>query len=268
MTDSHPSYAVPSRHRHRPWPQCPQCCGIALDMGSARTRVWIAGRGVVVDVPTVTVPGTGAVHPVQRGTIVDTPGCARMLRRLLADRVPGPAQPVIIVTSPVLDGLAYRTRARAALEVLRPRTVLTVPGARSIAQAAGADLARPLLVVDLGAQVTEAVLLSDGAVTDARRTALGTGDLDAATTPGHLAEAVAGMLTAMLGHDRTGLTAEALDSGVLLAGGGALRPDITGELGARLPASLRVVPAPHTAAVRGAARLLQAAHTHPAASGG
>ncbi|MFF0203822.1 hypothetical protein [Streptomyces sp. NPDC005017] len=73
---------------------------------------------------------------------------------------------------------------------------------------------------------------------------------------------------ARLGQDRSGLTAEALDRGVLLAGGGALRPDVTGQPGARLPASLRVVPAPHTAAVRGAARLLQAAHTRPAASGG
>ncbi len=50
---------------------CRRCCGVALDMGSARTRAWIAGQGVVVDVPTVASPGTGAVHPIQRGTIVD-----------------------------------------------------------------------------------------------------------------------------------------------------------------------------------------------------
>ncbi|WP_030745741.1 rod shape-determining protein [Streptomyces sp. NRRL S-31] len=264
MTDARHPYAVPSRHR--PWPLCRHCCGIALDMGSARTRVWIAGRGVVVDVPTVTIPGTGAVHPIQRGTIIDTPGCARMLRRLLADRLPRLVRPMVIVTAPVLDGLAYRTQARAAVDVLRPRSVLTVPSARGIALAAGADLSRPLLVVDVGAHLTEVVLLSDGAVTDARRTALGTSDLDDTTTPGQIAEAVARMLTAMLHQDHTSLTADALRRDILLAGGGALRPDIRHRLATRLPTTLRTVPAPHTAAVRGAVRLLQAAHTHPSAS--
>ncbi|CAM5735755.1 hypothetical protein STAFG_8144 [Streptomyces afghaniensis 772] len=72
--------------RHRPWPLCRHCCGIALDMGSARTRAWTAGSGVVVDVPTVPFPGTGAAYPVQRGAIMDTLGCARMLQRPLGRR--------------------------------------------------------------------------------------------------------------------------------------------------------------------------------------
>lgn len=36
--------------RHRPWPLCRQCSGVALDMGSARTRAWVAGRGMILDV--------------------------------------------------------------------------------------------------------------------------------------------------------------------------------------------------------------------------
>lgn len=260
---AHPNTAAP----HRPWPMCRRCCGIALDMGSARTRAWIAGKGVVVDVPTVTFPGTGAVYPVQRGTIIDAPGCARMLQRLLAERVPRFTRPMVIVAAPVLDGVAYRTQARTALDVLRPRSVLTVPSARAVAVAAGADLSRPLMVVDIGAHFTEVVLLCDGAITDARRTALGTGDLDETTTPEQIAETVATMLTAMLRQDRTTLTIDALHRGILLAGGGALRPEITHHLVGRLHTQLRVVQAPHTAAVRGAAKLLQAAHTHPSASG-
>lgn len=74
------------------------------------------------------------------------------------------------------------------------------------------------------------------------------------------------MLTAIRRHDRTSVTAGALRRGGLLAGGGALRPEITYPLTARPKAPLRIVPAPHTAAVRGAARFLQAAHTHPSAS--
>ncbi|MFF6916316.1 hypothetical protein [Streptomyces sp. NPDC012466] len=252
--------------RHRPWPLCRRCCGIALDMGSARTRVWLAGKGTVVDVPTVTFPGTGAVHPVQRGTIIDPPGCSRMLQRLLGHRVPRSTRPMVIVTTPVLDGVAYRTRARAAVEVLRPRSVLTVPSARSIALAADEDMSRPVIVVDIGAHLTEAVLLCDGAVTDAHRTAVGTVDLDETTTPRQLVEAVVSMLDAIRRHDRTPVATGALRRGILLAGGGALRPDITHPLTARLKAPPRIVPAPHTAAVRGAARFLQAAHTHPSAS--
>ncbi|TQJ92402.1 rod shape-determining protein [Streptomyces sp. SLBN-31] len=256
---SHPHTAAP----HRPWPVCRGCCGIALDMGSARTRAWLAGRGVVVDVPTVTFAGTGALYPVQRGTIVDTPGCARMLQRLLADRLPRATRPMVVLTAPVLDGVAYRTEARTAVDVLRPRCVLTVPSARAIAVAAGADLSRPLMVVDIGAHLTEVVLLDDGAVADARRTALGTEDLGASATPERIAEAVASMLTSMLHQDRTSLTVDALHRRILLAGGGALRPEITHHLTGRLHEPPRVVPAPHTAAVRGAAELLQTAHTHP-----
>ncbi|MFD7409627.1 rod shape-determining protein [Streptomyces sp. NPDC059866] len=231
-------------------------------MGSARTRVWIAGRGLIADVPTVAFPGTGAVYPIQRGTIIDTPGCARMLERLLGHRLPRIIRPLVVVTSPVLGGVAYRSAARTAVQALRPRSVLTVPSARAVAQAAGADLSRPLLVIDIGAHLTEVVLLSDGAVVDARRTALGTSDLTA-TTPAQISEAVVTMVTAMLRQDRTTLTVDALHTDVLLAGGGVLRPEITYQLTGRLQAPLRIVSAPHTAAVRGAAQLLQAAHAHP-----
>ncbi|MEU3510574.1 IS630 family transposase [Streptomyces longwoodensis] len=69
--------------RYRPWPAGRRCRGVALDLGSARTRAWIAGRGVVVDVPTVTFAEDGALYPVRRGAIVDVAGCARMLGRVL-----------------------------------------------------------------------------------------------------------------------------------------------------------------------------------------
>ncbi|WAP59175.1 rod shape-determining protein [Streptomyces sp. S465] len=269
----------PAGHRHRPWPLCRHCCGLALDLGSARTRAWIAGRGMVLDVPTITFPGAGAVYPVQRGAIVDVPGTARMLDRLLSHRLPRLTRPLVVVTAPVLGGPAYRERARAAVEVLRPRAVLTVPTARAIALAAGADLSLPLLVVDIGAHLTEVVLLVDGLVFDARRTALGTTDLADATdlagttdladadATAEISEAISIMITSMLRQDRTSLTAEALSRGALLAGGGALRPDLTHRLVGGTHAPLRTVPTPHTAAIRGAAKMLRAAHGHPSARG-
>lgn len=253
----------PARHRHWPWPPCRHCFGLALDMGSARTRAWIAGRGMILDVPTLTFPG--AVYPIQRGAIVDVGGTARMLDRLLGHRLPRLTRPLVVITTPVLDGPAYREKARTAVEMLRPRAVLTVPAARAIALAANADLAHPLLVVDVGAHVTEVVLLVDGTVFDARRTALGTSDLPHAGTSAEISEAVTTMITSMLRQDRTSVTADALSRGALLAGGGALRPDVACLLISGLHAPLRAVRAPHTAAIRGAAKLLQSAHAHPSA---
>jgi rod shape-determining protein MreB len=222
---------------------------------------------MILDVPTVTFPGAGATYPIQRGTIVDTPGTARMLDRLLGHRLPRLGRPLLILTVPVLGDLAYRTEARTAVEVLRPRAVLTVPTARAVAMAADADLAHPLLVVDIGAHLTEVTLLVDGAVSDARHTALGTSDLDSGTPAGQITEAVVSMLTAMLEQDRTSQTSDALREGALLAGGGALLPDVVHRLSRRLGARVRQVPAPHTAAVRGAAQLLHAAHGHPSTTG-
>ncbi|GGU41846.1 rod shape-determining protein [Streptomyces griseoviridis] len=252
---------------HRPWPLCRRCCGLALDLGSARTRALIAGRGTLLDVPTVTFPGDRAGHPVQRGTIVDVPGAARMLDRLLGHRLPRDARPLVVVTTPVPAGPAHRERARAALRVLNPRAVLTVPTARAVALAAGADLSRPLLVVDIGAHLTEAVLLCDGTVFDARRAALGTADPAGADVSAEIGEVVTDMVTSMLRQDRTCHTSDALGRGMLLSGGGALRPGLARRLVVGLRAPLRTVPAPHTAAVRGAALVLYAAHGHPSAGG-
>ncbi|MGW6056799.1 rod shape-determining protein [Streptomyces sp. NPDC055189] len=252
---------VPARHRS--WPWCRQCFGIALDLGSARTRAWTSGRRMILDVPTITFPGAGAAYPIQRGTIVDTPGTARMLDRLLGHRLPRFGRPLLILTTPVLGGMAYRAEARTAVEGLGARSVLTVPTARAVAMAADADLSRPLLVVDIGAHLTEVTLLADGAVVDARHTALGTSDLDRRTPPEQITEAIVSMTTTMLEQDRTTQTLDALMRGALLAGGGALRPEIIYPLADRLHAPVRQVPAPHTAAVRGAAKLLQSAHTHP-----
>jgi rod shape-determining protein MreB len=259
--------------RHRSWPWCRQCSGIALDLGSARTRAWTSGRRMILDVPTVTFDGGGAGYPIRRGAIVDTPGTAGMLDRLLGHRLPRFGRPLLILTAPVLGGVAYRAQARIAVEVLRPRTVLTVPTARAVAAAADADPSRPLLVVDIGAHLTEVALLAGGAVLDARHTTLGTSDLatsePATSDPGTttitdttITHSIVAMVTAMLEEDRTSRTLEALRRGPLLAGGGALLPGIGHGLAGQLHTPVQPVPAPHTAAVRGAALLLRAAHAH------
>ncbi|MGW0548859.1 rod shape-determining protein [Streptomyces altiplanensis] len=248
-------------------PVCRLCPGIALDLGSARTRAWMRGRGIILDTPTVTFPGTGASSPIQRGTIVDPEGTARMLERLLARHIPASGRPLIVLTTPVLGGVAYRKAARTALDVLRPRTILTIPSAPAVALGAGKDMTRPLLIVDIGAHLTEVFLLDDGAVADAHSIALGTDDLDRTATHRDVTEAVTAKVADMLRLDHTSQTFDALHNGVLLAGGGALRPEFAHQLTGELRVPVRPVPGPHNAALRGAARILESAHGHPSVTG-
>ncbi|MFD7442851.1 rod shape-determining protein [Streptomyces sp. NPDC059909] len=262
MTAARPPFG--SARRHTAWPARRLLgTGLAIELGSARTRAWAPGRGVLLDVPTVAFPGTGASYPIQRGTIVDAHGTARMLDRLLSRRIPRCGRPLIVLTTPVLSGPGYRASALTALEALRPRTVLTVPTARAIALGAYADLTRPLLIVDIGAHLTEVALLTDGEVTNAYRTALGTSDLDETVTFREITRSVITMVTVMLRRDLSSQTVDALRRGVLLAGGGAVRPEFAHHLTGQLRVPVRPASAPRTVALRGAARILESAHRHP-----
>ncbi|WP_225076520.1 rod shape-determining protein [Streptomyces sp. CoT10] len=239
--------------------------GIALDLGSARTRVWAEGLGGILDVPTVTHQGSAAARPVRRGTVVDPAAATRLVSRLLADRVPHDARPVVVLTTPALSGPRARATAVGVLQVLRPRTVLTIDSVRAAALGAGADLSGALLVIDVGAQLSEVALLIDGRVAAARRATVGTDDVRAATLA-ELVTAVTTLVTGLLRDDPRPALVDALDRGPLLAGGGALRPELAYRLSARLRSHVRAVPRPQTAAVRGAVEALHSVLRHPALS--
>ncbi|MFF5522591.1 hypothetical protein [Streptomyces coeruleorubidus] len=212
--------------------------------------------------PTATDPDDFAAHPVQRGTIVDPAGTARMLSHLLAHRIPKDMQPVIAFTMPVLSGQSHYTTAVGVLQVLRPRTVLALDSVMAITLGTGADPFRPLLVIDLGFHLTEVALLADGEIMTARREAMGTRDLED-SSPADLGTDITAVVTTMMRDDPLPQFVDALDCGPLLAGGGVLRPEPVSQLSARLYAPVRPVPQPHTAAVRGAAQALRSAQHHP-----
>ncbi|MDX3238520.1 hypothetical protein PV392_23090 [Streptomyces sp. ME03-5709C] len=288
------------------WPPARRQAGVAIGLGSVRTRVRVLGRGPVPDVPTVTFPGsgtgsgpesgsgTGALHPV-RHRVVDVPGTARMLDRLLRHRLPRISRPPVVLTAPVSNSVAHRSAARAAVDILRPRAVLTVSTARTVARAAREDPSRPLLV-GIGAHVTETVLLVDGTVTEAHRATPGAADLG--TAPGAAALLVDSLVAAVATYgSRTGRRRRpppwcavscrpavgrraprwSTDPSLAQRGGIPLGAHPKG-LGAdtagagrrarRLDVTVRVVPAPHSAAVRGAAELLETARRHPSFTGG
>lgn len=120
----------------------------------------------------------------------------------------------------------------------------------------------PLLVVDIGAELTEATLLVDGLVRDARLAETGLSDLEPGDPPTAVVRAVLDMVMAMWQQDRHGAVLGALRKGPLLAGGGALRPDVTNRIAVRLGVPVRLPDDPATTVVRGAGLFLSSVLRH------
>ncbi|WP_411074692.1 rod shape-determining protein [Streptomyces sp. cmx-4-7] len=233
--------------------------GIALDIGSSRTRAWAPGAGVFADVPS---------GPVLRGRVTDADSQLRLLRRLTAGAPGGDGHDtVVMLTHPVLAGREEREAVRRMADGLGAVRVFAVDSARAAAAHAAPPGDGPLLVVDLGAQLTEVTLVVDGRVVDARLAEVGLDDLP---DPGGSPDPVAGTAADLVGdlwrRDRTGAARGALRRGVLVTGGGALSLDVTGRLAHLLRARLRLANDPSTSVVRGAGLMLASALRHPAAS--
>ncbi|TDO66441.1 rod shape-determining protein MreB [Kribbella sp. VKM Ac-2571] len=233
--------------------------GLAIDLGSARTRAWTPGHGLLVDVPTMSA-GTGK-RPVRRGKIVDRSGAAALVGELLKSQVVAERRRTVVATIPLTSDEVHRGHLLAVLDALGPETILTIDSVKAAALGADVDMTEPLLVVDLGAQLTEVALLAGGNLCGARCLELGVRDPISST---QLVQDIVESMVQLMG-DCGPQMVDALDRGVLLTGGGALRPQITYQLSTQLGATVQPAPAPHAAAVRGAALALQATHRHPGA---
>jgi rod shape-determining protein MreB len=235
--------------------------GIAVDIGSARTRAWTTEHGLIVDAPTAA--DGGARTSVHRGMILDAQAVASALGDLVGSRVGGRRRPTVVATIPVACDEVDRRELLSVLEVLDPEAVLTITSVKAAALGARADLAQPLLIVDVGAELTEVALLVGGALSGARSTALGVSDLGRDRPVSQLVQEIAESTIQLMRGDCGPQIVDALDRGVLLTGGGALRPEVTYKLTRQLGATVQPAPAPHTAAVRGAGVVLQSARRHP-----
>lgn len=231
--------------------------GIALDIGSSRTRAWAPGAGVFADVPS---------GPVRRGRVTDADSQLRLLRSLAASAPGGGGHDtVVMLTHPVLAAPEERAAAKRIVDGLGAVRVIAVDSARAAAAYAAPSGGGPLLVVDLGAQLTEVTLVVDGLVEDARLAEVGLDDLPASgSAPDTIAATTADMVSDLWRHDHTGSVRGALRRGVLVTGGGALRLDVTSRLAHLLRARLRLANDPATSVVRGAGLMLASALRHPA----
>jgi rod shape-determining protein MreB len=184
-------------------------CHIAVDMGAARTRVFVKGAGLLVDEPSCAAVNTrtgsliavGAlaeqmtgrtphyirvVRPVRGGTVIDIEMAQRMLRHLLGEKLRRrlrrkPRLRAAASTPLDSDPLAQR----AAVETLvglgasRVELVDTV-----IAAAVGCGLpvedATATMIVMCGAATTQVAVLSLGSIVEAQRIPVGGNAIDQA----------------------------------------------------------------------------------------
>lgn len=231
--------------------------GLALDLGSSRTRAWVHGQGVITHAADSAERADD--RPVRRGRITDPASCGRMVGRI-AEAALGAdlGDAVIVLSHPVLATPGHRAAARELIAALGAGGVIVLASARAAAAHAGPRDGGPLLVLDIGAELTEVTLLVDGRIRDARQAETGLSDLAPTEPPTAVVRTALDMVMDMWRRDRHGAVLGALRRGPLLAGGGALRPDITRRIAVRLGVPVRLSDDPATTVVRGAGRVLGA----------
>ncbi|MGW2744917.1 rod shape-determining protein MreB [Streptomyces sp. NPDC001450] len=177
-------------------------CYFAVDLGAARTRVYVKGAGLVVDQPSVVAVNTrtGALiavgefaaemtgktpgyirvqRPVSGGTIVDIEMAQRMLRHLLGDKMRRtlrrkPRLRAAACTPHDADPLAQRATIET-LVGLGARRVELVDTLIAAAVGCGLPVERPEanMIMVCGAAATEVAVLSLGSIVVAERIPVG-----------------------------------------------------------------------------------------------
>lgn len=177
-------------------------CHVAVDLGAARTRVYVKGAGVVVDQPSVAAVNTrtGAliavgefaermtgrtpdyirvVRPVSGGTVIDIEMAQRMLRHLLGDRMRRALRRkarlrAAACTPHDADPLARRATVET-LVGLGARRVELVDTLIAAAVGCGLPVERPeaTMIMVCGAAATQVAVLSLGSIVAAVRMPVG-----------------------------------------------------------------------------------------------
>ncbi len=182
---------------------------LAIDLGTANTRIGVPGKGVVLDEPSVVAVGgripralgdgsavghlarqmcgrtpesISVARPVRNGVVVDFQLCETLLRSLVRKVRPSrwQARPRVLVGVP---GGITPVEKRAVInsaERAGAREVLLVAKARAAAIGAGLPVAEPLasMIVDLGGGTAEIAILSLGDIVAGRSIRAGGDEMD------------------------------------------------------------------------------------------
>jgi len=180
---------------------------IGIDLGTANTLVYVKGRGIVIDEPSVVAvdrdrkdplavgleakqmlgrtPGNIiAIRPMKDGVIADFDTTQTMLKYFISKAQPrrGPFRPRVIIGIPSgVTGVERRAVQDAALQAgAREAHVIEEPMAAAIG--AGLPVEEPTgsMVVDIGGGTTEVAIISLGGMVTARSIRVAGDELDEA----------------------------------------------------------------------------------------
>jgi len=246
---------------------------LALDLGTARTRTVVPGGSAILDRPSCVPSADGTaepVWPIRHGMVASMAACHRLARTVLREALDqaagvsadpaGDGDPLgrvarVLVGVPVAATATERRAVRAAVgrAVDCPIVLVEEPLAAAIGCGVDVTASRPRLLLDVGAGIIEAVVITDAAVAEAG--ALQVSCTASAGLPGHAVEAVTDLVADLVRrlppHQRLGVRA----GGLLLTGGGAAQPDLAGRLGAGLRLTVHPAARPAHATIRGLTRL-------------
>lgn len=182
---------------------------LAIDLGTANTLVYCAGRGIVFNEPTViatrngrdrrdviaigrnakamlgrTPAGVQATRPLCDGVVTDFGIAEELIKQVVNKALDrrGPVNARVVVTVPSGATAVERRAIREATERAGARRVFLIE--EPIAAAIGADLpvteARASMVVDIGGGTTEVAVMALGGIASSQCVRIGGNAMDAA----------------------------------------------------------------------------------------
>ncbi|GGS98756.1 rod shape-determining protein [Nonomuraea spiralis] len=254
---------VGSVHEHSPRPPAVHRAHVVLDLGTSRTRSLsldgfaIADRPSAVVVPSPESAAGMPVRPIRRGMVVDPGACLRLVHLVLQDAWLSGGRPLehVMAGVPRAATGSDRQAVRTAVAEAAGCEVTLVEAPLAAAAGAGVDIAGPgpYLVLDVGAGIVEAVVVSGGFVTDAAAL-----QLSATTSAGLLPDALEGvveMTAGLLRRQPAHLRPAARANGLTVTGGGALQTRLLDRLHTVLRTQVTATPEPQHATIRGLLRL-------------
>ncbi|WP_182873587.1 rod shape-determining protein [Microbispora sp. H10670] len=248
--------------------------GLALDLGTARTRLLLSGSPVIRERPSaVGAPAAPRHWPVRHGMVSDMPGCSRLVRAALREAAGQEPLERVLLGVPVAASRLDRRAAQAAVGSAARCPVTIVEEPLAAAVGCGVDIGdrRPRLLLDAGAGIAEAVVIRGGRIADAGAVQMGTRDRskdraedpagdspDGPRFPPYVRERIVAMVADLVARVPARMRGVARGRGLLITGGGARDPELARALCAGLRITVTPAVDPAQATVRGLACLLPA----------
>jgi rod shape-determining protein MreB len=182
---------------------------MAIDLGTANTLVYVKGRGIVLNEPSVVAisdqrgkkqvlavgeeaklmlgrtPGSiAAIRPLRDGVIADFEAAEEMIKHFIrkVNNRRGFASPMVIVCVPSGSTAVERRAIQESAESAGARKVLLIEEPMAAAIGAGLPVTEPSgsMIVDIGGGTTEVAVISLGGIVYARSVRVGGDKMDEA----------------------------------------------------------------------------------------